>query len=186
MNQGTVSNDPAGSGWDGEVVRVLTCGSVDAGKSTLIGRLLFDLGLVADDQMTALERDTRQTRFAFEGLDLSLPLDGPEAGPQQGITIDVAYRYVRTANRKLIIADTPGHEQDTRNMACGASVSDVAIILVDAQKGILPQTRRHTLIANLFGVRHAILVVNKIDAVDYSEPAFDTITSAVCAIRRRS
>ena len=176
MKQDRARSDPAGSTWDGEVVRVVTCGSVDAGKSTLIGRLLFDLGLVADDQVTALERDTRRTRFAFDGQDFSLLLDGLEAEQQHGMTIDVAYRYIRTAARKLIIADTPGQEQYTRNMACGASVSDVAIILVDAQEGIVAQTRRHALIANLFGVRHAILIVNKIDAVDYSEPAFDTIT----------
>jgi bifunctional enzyme CysN/CysC len=162
--------------WNGEVVRVLTCGSVDAGKSTLIGRLLFDLDLVADDQMMALERDTRRTGFAQEGVDFSLLLDGLEVEQQQGITIDVAYRYIRTSNRKLIIADTPGHEQYTRNMACGASVSDVAIILVDAQKGVLAQTRRHALIASLFGVRHAILLVNKLDTVDFSEAAFEAIT----------
>lgn len=171
MTIGKVDRD-LNSIWNGEVVRLLTCGSVDAGKSTLIGRLLFDLGLVTDDQLAALQRDSRRTGFSSEGLDFSLLLDGLEAEQQQGITIDVAYRYIRTATRKLIIADTPGHEQYTRNMACGASVSDVAIILVDATKGILAQTRRHALIASLFGVQHAILIVNKIDAVDYSETTF--------------
>lgn len=174
MKQDTRS-DAASTRSDGEVVRVLTCGSVGAGKSTLIGRLLSDLGLVADDQVTAVERDTSRTRSAFEGLNFSLVTDGLEAEQQPGGTIDVAYRHIRTAARKLIIADAPGHEQYTRNMASGASVSDVAIVVVDAQKGILTQTRQHALIANLFGVRHAILVVNKIDTVDYTEPAFDAI-----------
>jgi bifunctional enzyme CysN/CysC len=160
---------------DRGVLRLLTCGSVDDGKSTLIGRLLFDLRAVPDDQLRSLDRDSLSFGNADGALDYALLLDGLEAEREQGITIDVAYRYFQTHRRSFIVADPPGHEQYTRNMASGASVSDAAILLVDARKGILQQTRRHSLIASLFGVRDVILAVNKMDLVDFSESVFRSI-----------
>jgi bifunctional enzyme CysN/CysC len=154
------------------LLRVLACGSVDDGKSTLIGRLVFETGAVFDDQLAALKRDSRKYGTTGEDIDFALLLDGLEAEREQGITIDVAYRYFATARRKFIIADTPGHEEYTRNMATGASNSDVAVILVDARKGVLPQTRRHAHIASLLGIRHVILAINKMDLVGYSESRF--------------
>ena len=158
-----------------QILRFLTCGSVDDGKSTLIGRLLHDSKTIYEDQLDAIRRDSRSTGTQRDDMDLALLVDGLQAEREQGITIDVAYRYFSTAKRKFIIADTPGHEQYTRNMATGASNCDVAVILIDANNGVLPQTRRHTFIANLLGIRHLIAAVNKLDAVGYSEAVFDAI-----------
>jgi bifunctional enzyme CysN/CysC len=160
------------------LLRFLTCGSVDDGKSTLIGRLLFDSKLIFEDHLTALAKDSRKHGTTGEDIDLALLVDGLEAERQQGITIDVAYRFFSTEKRKFIVADTPGHEQYTRNMATGASNSDLAVILIDARKGVLPQTRRHAYIVSLLGIRHVVLAVNKIDLVDFSERVFNEITEA--------
>ncbi len=165
---------------DGEIgtrglLRFLTCGSVDDGKSTLIGRLLYDAGLVLDDQLAALHRDSKRHGTNGEALDFALLVDGLEAERQQGITIDVAYRFFQTARRHFIVADTPGHEQYTRNMATGASTSDLAVLLVDARKGLLTQTRRHSFICALLGVRHVVLAVNKFDTVGYDRAMFELI-----------
>jgi len=156
-------------------LRFLTCGSVDDGKSTLIGRLLYDTKLIFEDQLKTLEKDSRKHGTTGEDIDFALLLDGLEAERQQGITIDVAYRFFTTGKRKFIVADTPGHEQYTRNMATGASHSDLAVILVDARKGVLTQTRRHAYICSLLRIRHVVLAINKIDLVDYSEDIFDAI-----------
>jgi sulfate adenylyltransferase subunit 1 len=158
---------------DRGVLRFITAGSVDDGKSTLIGRLLHDSRAILADQLAAVARAS--SKRGNEALDLSLLTDGLEAEREQGITIDVAYRYFATPQRKFIIADTPGHEQYTRNMATGASTADAAVILVDARKGVLPQTRRHTCIAHLLGVRHIVVAVNKMDLVGYDEAAFERI-----------
>ena len=158
-----------------EILRLLTCGSVDDGKSTLIGRLLHDSQLILEDQLAAVERESRTSGTRAGELDLALVVDGLQAEREQGITIDVAYRYFSTAKRKFIIADTPGHEQYTRNMATGASTCDAAIILIDAANGVLTQTRRHTFIARLLGIRHLIVAVNKMDLVDYDEAVFAAI-----------
>jgi bifunctional enzyme CysN/CysC len=157
------------------MLRFLTCGSVDDGKSTLIGRLLYDTKLIFEDQLATLERDSRKHGTTGDEIDFALLVDGLEAEREQGITIDVAYRFFATPKRKFIVADTPGHEQYTRNMATGASTADLAIVLVDARKGVLPQTRRHSFIASLLGIRHILLAVNKIDLVDYDQTAFDAI-----------
>src|SRR5215467_13423445 len=155
------------------VLRFTTAGSVDDGKSTLIGRLLYDSQAVYDDQLASV-RKSRINRSSGP-LDLSLITDGLEAEREQGITIDVAYRYFATPARKFIIADTPGHEQYTRNMVTAASTADAAVILIDARKGVLPQTRRHTYIAHLLGVRHVVVAVNKMDLVGYDESVFERI-----------
>ncbi len=162
---------------EGGVLRFITCGSVDDGKSTLIGRLLYDSKLLLEDQIAILERDSRRHGTASDGIDFALLLDGLEAEREQGITIDVAYRFFNTEKRKFIVADTPGHEQYTRNMATGASTADLAIILVDVRKGVLTQTRRHTYIANMMGIRHAVLAVNKMDLASYSPAHFHRIVS---------
>ena len=159
------------------LLRFLTCGSVDDGKSTLIGRLLYDTKLLFEDTLSALEKDSRKFGTAGEDIDFALLVDGLEAEREQGITIDVAYRFFATDKRKFIVADTPGHEQYTRNMATGATNSDLAIILIDARKGVLTQTRRHAYIAALLGIRHVVLAVNKIDLVDYSQDIFDRIVT---------
>lgn len=159
------------------LLRFLTCGSVDDGKSTLIGRLLYDTKLIFEDQLAALTKDSRKHGTNGEDIDLALLVDGLEAEREQGITIDVAYRFFSTPKRKFIVADTPGHEQYTRNMATGASTADLAIVLVDARQGILRQTRRHSFIASLLGIRNIILAVNKIDLVDYSQDVFDKIVA---------
>ncbi|MBY8918130.1 sulfate adenylyltransferase subunit CysN [Nitratireductor sp. L1-7-SE] len=159
------------------LLRFLTCGSVDDGKSTLIGRLLFDTKLIFEDQLAALENDSRKHGTAGDEIDFALLVDGLEAEREQGITIDVAYRFFSTPRRKFIVADTPGHEQYTRNMATGASTADVAIVLVDARQGILPQTRRHSMIASLLGIRHIVLAVNKIDLVGFDEAVFERIAA---------
>jgi bifunctional enzyme CysN/CysC len=160
------------------VLRFITCGSVDDGKSTLIGRLLYDTKLIFEDQLASLKRDSIKHGTQGENIDFALLLDGLEAEREQGITIDVAYRFFSTDKRKFIVADTPGHEQYTRNMATGASTADVAVILIDARKGVLPQTKRHTYITNMLGVRHIILAVNKMDLVDYSRARFHEIVAS--------
>ena len=162
---------------DSAQLRVLTCGSVDDGKSTLLGRLLFDTHSIADDQLSALDRESKRWGTQGEAADYALLLDGLSAEREQGITIDVAYRYFSTKRRSFIVADTPGHEQYTRNMATGASQADLAIILVDARKGILAQTKRHAFIVATLGVRHAVLAVNKMDLADFSQARFDEIVS---------
>jgi bifunctional enzyme CysN/CysC len=159
------------------LLRFLTCGSVDDGKSTLIGRLLFDSKLIFEDHLAALAKDSRKHGTTGEDIDLALLVDGLEAERQQGITIDVAYRFFATDKRKFIVADTPGHEQYTRNMATGASNSELAVILIDARKGVLTQTRRHAYIVSLLGIRHVVLAVNKIDLVDFSQAVFDGIVA---------
>jgi len=159
-------------------LRFLTCGSVDDGKSTLIGRLLYEQKLIFDDQLSALEKDSKKHGTTGPDIDFALLVDGLEAEREQGITIDVAYRYFATEKRSFIVADTPGHEQYTRNMATGASNADLAILLVDARKGLLAQTRRHSLIVSLLGIRHVVLAINKIDLVDFSQQAFDAIVAA--------
>jgi bifunctional enzyme CysN/CysC len=156
-------------------LRLLTCGSVDDGKSTLIGRLLYEQKLIFDDQLSALERDSKKHGTTGEEIDFALLVDGLEAEREQGITIDVAYRYFATSERSFIVADTPGHEQYTRNMATGASNADLAVILVDARKGLLTQTYRHSYIVSLLGIRHVVLAVNKIDLVDFEQDVFDGI-----------
>jgi bifunctional enzyme CysN/CysC len=159
------------------LLRFITCGSVDDGKSTLIGRLLYESKLIFDDQLAALEADSRRVGTQGGALDFALLVDGLAAEREQGITIDVAYRFFTTDRRKFIVADTPGHELYTRNMVTGASTADVAVILVDARKGVLTQTRRHTFIVSLLGIKHIVLAVNKLDLVGYDRAAFDRITA---------
>ncbi|MCB8836584.1 sulfate adenylyltransferase subunit CysN [Aurantimonas sp. VKM B-3413] len=159
------------------LLRFLTCGSVDDGKSTLIGRLLYDTKLLFEDQLATLQKDSAKHGTVGEDIDFALLVDGLEAEREQGITIDVAYRFFATEKRKFIVADTPGHEQYTRNMATGASNADLAVILIDARKGVLTQTRRHAYIASLLGIRHVILAVNKIDLAGYSRDVFDAIVA---------
>jgi bifunctional enzyme CysN/CysC len=158
------------------VLRFLNCGSVDDGKSTLIGRLLYDSQQIFEDQLTDLENDSRKLGTIGGAIDLAFLVDGLQAEREQKITIDVAYRYFATLKRKFIVADTPGHEQYTRNMATGASGCDLAVILVDARKGVLTQTRRHSYIVHLLGIRHVILAVNKMDLVDFSQASYEQIT----------
>ena len=157
------------------LLRFITCGSVDDGKSTLIGRLLWDSKMVFEDQLAALEVDSKKVGTQGGAIDYALLLDGLQAEREQGITIDVAYRYFSTDKRKFIVADTPGHEQYTRNMITGASTAQVAVILVDARKGLLTQTRRHSYLVSLVGIRHIVLAVNKMDLIDYDEQRFDAI-----------
>ncbi|MER5438760.1 sulfate adenylyltransferase subunit CysN [Streptomyces sp. NPDC002790] len=163
------------------MLRFLTCGSVDDGKSTLIGRLLYESKLIFEDQLTALETDSRKMGTQGEGLDFALLVDGLAAEREQGITIDVAYRYFSTEQRKFVVADTPGHEQYTRNMVTGASTADLAVIMVDARKGVLTQTRRHSYLVSLLGIRHVVLAVNKLDLVGYSQEVFDRIVGEYSA-----
>ncbi|QFS87849.1 MULTISPECIES: sulfate adenylyltransferase subunit CysN [unclassified Marinobacter] len=158
-----------------ELLRLLTCGSVDDGKSTLIGRLLHDTKMIYEDHMASLKTDSAKMGTTGEKLDLALLVDGLQAEREQGITIDVAYRYFSTDKRKFIIADTPGHEQYTRNMATGASTAQLAILMIDARHGVMTQTRRHSFIASLLGIRHIVVAVNKMDLVDFSEDRFNEI-----------
>ena len=160
-----------------DLLRLLTAGSVDDGKSTLIGRLLFDSKKIYEDQLSALERDSKRVGHAGEEIDYALLLDGLKAEREQGITIDVAYRYFSTNKRKFIIADTPGHTQYTRNMVTGASTANLAIILIDATKGVITQTRRHTFLVSLLGIKHVVLAVNKMDLVNYDQKVFDEIVA---------
>lgn len=158
-----------------ELLRFLTCGSVDDGKSTLIGRLLHDSKMIYEDQLEAIQADTSKHGTTGEKIDLALLVDGLQAEREQGITIDVAYRYFSTAKRKYIIADTPGHEQYTRNMATGASTCDLAVILIDARYGVMPQTRRHSYIASLLGIKHLVVAVNKMDLKGFDEEVYESI-----------
>ena len=160
------------------LLRFITCGSVDDGKSTLIGRLLYESKLVFEDQLAALEADSRKVGTQGDNLDFALLVDGLAAEREQGITIDVAYRFFSTEKRKFIVADTPGHEQYTRNMVTGASTADLAIILLDARKGVLTQTRRHSYIVSLLGIRHVVVAINKMDLVDYSQARYDEIVAS--------
>ncbi len=159
------------------LLRFITCGSVDDGKSTLIGRLLYDSKMIFEDQLAALEADSRRVGTQGQEIDFALLVDGLAAEREQGITIDVAYRFFATEKRKFIVADTPGHEQYTRNMVTGASTADLAVILIDARKGVLPQTRRHSFLAHLIGIRHIVLAVNKMDLVGYDQATFDKIVA---------
>lgn len=173
------ANDLSGASETGEhaLLRFITCGSVDDGKSTLIGRMLYEAGAVFDDQLSALDNDSRKFGTQGEKPDFALLVDGLSAEREQGITIDVAYRYFATEKRSFIVADTPGHEQYTRNMATGASTADLAIILIDARKGLLPQTRRHSFIVSLVGVRHVVVAINKMDLVGYDQAVFERIAA---------
>ena len=158
-----------------EICRFITCGSVDDGKSTLIGRLLYDSKMIFEDQLAAIEQDSKKSGTTGDKIDLALLVDGLASEREQGITIDVAYRFFSTERRKFIIADTPGHEQYTRNMATGASTADIAIILIDARQGILTQTKRHSYIASLLGIKNLVVAINKMDLVDFSEEVFESI-----------
>ncbi|GJE17532.1 sulfate adenylyltransferase subunit CysN [Methylobacterium marchantiae] len=182
----TIHQSPEAFGYDSflaahqskEVLRFITCGSVDDGKSTLIGRLLHDTKQIFDDQVTALQRDSRKHGTQGAEIDLALLVDGLQAEREQGITIDVAYRFFSTDKRSFIVADTPGHEQYTRNMATGASTADVAVILVDARQGLTRQTRRHALLVSLLGIKRVALAVNKMDLVGWSQDKFEEINAA--------
>src|SRR5690348_944821 len=158
-----------------ELLRFITCGSVDDGKSTLIGRLLYESKQIFDDQLDALESDSKRHGTQGAKIDFALLVDGLSAEREQGITIDVAYRFFATAKRKFIVADTPGHEQYTRNMVTGASTAELAVILIDARKGVLTQTRRHSYLVSLLGIRHVVLAINKLDMVGYAREVFDLI-----------
>ena len=158
-----------------DMLRFLTCGSVDDGKSTLIGRMLYDSKMIFDDQLASAENESKKYGTTGDKIDMALLVDGLQSEREQGITIDVAYRFFSTENRKFIIADTPGHEQYTRNMVTGASTADVAIILIDARKGVLTQTRRHSFIVSLLGIKHVIVAINKMDLVDFNEDIFNTL-----------
>src|SRR5262245_20129095 len=157
------------------LLRLLTCGSVDDGKSTLIGRLLYDAKMIFEDQLAALVADSQRVGTQGDALDFALLVDGLSAEREQGITIDVAYRFFATAKRKFIVADTPGHEQYTRNMVTGASTAELAVILIDARKGVLTQTRRHSYLVSLLGIRNVVLAINKLDMVGYAREVFDLI-----------
>ncbi|BCX89828.1 bifunctional enzyme CysN/CysC [Methylomarinovum tepidoasis] len=170
---------------DKELLRFLTCGSVDDGKSTLIGRLLHDTQMIYEDQLKSLKRDSERMGTTGEELDLALLVDGLQAEREQGITIDVAYRYFSTDKRKFIIADTPGHEQYTRNMATGASTCELAVILIDARKGVLTQTRRHSFIVSLLGIKHIVVAVNKMDLMDWDQQVFDRIRTDYLTLAER-
>ncbi len=166
------------------MLRFITCGSVDDGKSTLIGRLLYDSKMIFEDQLSALESDSKKQGTQGQEIDFALLVDGLAAEREQGITIDVAYRFFNTEKRKFIVADCPGHEQYTRNMVTGASTADLAVILVDARKGVLVQTRRHSYLCHLLGIRNLVLAVNKMDLVDYSQEVFDAIVADYAAFAR--
>ncbi|MEL7266905.1 MAG: GTP-binding protein, partial [Planctomycetota bacterium] len=168
-----------------QLLRFITCGSVDDGKSTLIGRLLFDSKMLYEDELAKIEKDSATQGSVGGEFDPALATDGLKEEREQGITIDVAYRYFSTAKRKFIIADTPGHEQYTRNMATGGSTADLAIILIDARHGVLTQTKRHSFIVSLLGIRHVVVAVNKMDLVDFSEERFDEICSEYRAFATR-
>src|SRR3954465_3234606 len=158
-----------------ELLRFITCGSVDDGKSTLIGRLLYESKMIYEDQLAAIQKDTARYGTTGTEIDLALLTDGLEDERQQGITIDVAYRYFSTDKRKFIIADPPGHEQYTRNMATGASTCHLAIILIDARHGVMVQTKRHSYICSLLGIKHVVVAVNKMDIVGYAQSTFERI-----------
>ncbi|NRF27193.1 sulfate adenylyltransferase subunit CysN [Vibrio coralliilyticus] len=167
-----------------DLLRFLTCGNVDDGKSTLIGRLLYDSKLIYEDQMAAIEKDSQKFNTTDEAFDLALLVDGLQSEREQGITIDVAYRYFSTDKRKFIIADTPGHEQYTRNMVTGASTCDLAIVMVDARRGIQTQTRRHSYICSLIGIKHIIVAINKMDLMEYSQEVYQQIRDDYCEMAK--
>src|SRR6202521_4423451 len=167
------------------LLRFITCGSVDDGKSTLIGRLLYDSKMIYEDQLALLELDSKRVGTQGQNIDFALLVDGLAAEREQGITIDVAYRFFSTDRRKFIVADTPGHEQYTRNMVPGASTADLAIILIDARKGVLTQTRRHSFLARLLGIRRVVVAVNKMDLVGYSRATFEAILADYSAFAAR-
>ncbi|KAB0287449.1 sulfate adenylyltransferase subunit CysN [Vibrio fortis] len=167
-----------------DLLRFLTCGNVDDGKSTLIGRLLYDSKLIYEDQMAAIEKDSQKFNTTDEAFDLALLVDGLQSEREQGITIDVAYRYFSTDKRKFIIADTPGHEQYTRNMVTGASTCDLAIVMVDARHGIQTQTRRHSYICSLLGIQHIVVAINKMDLMNYSQDVYQKIKSDYCEMAK--
>ncbi len=167
------------------LLRFITCGSVDDGKSTLIGRLLYDSKMIFEDQLAALEADSKKVGTQGGDIDFALLVDGLAAEREQGITIDVAYRFFSTDRRKFIVADTPGHEQYTRNMVTGASTADLAVILIDARKGVLVQTRRHSYLVSLIGIRKVVLAINKMDLVDYSKEVFERIVEEYKAFAAR-
>src|SRR5499433_418167 len=167
------------------LLRLLTCGSVDDGKSTLIGRLLYDAKMIFEDQLAALVADSKRVGTQGDAIDFALLVDGLAAEREQGITIDVAYRFFSTDKRKFIVADTPGHEQYTRNMVTGASTADLAIILIDARKGVLTQTRRHSYLVHLLGIRHVVLAVTKMDLVGFSQTRFDVIVAEYARFARQ-
>ena len=160
-----------------DTLRYITCGSVDDGKSTLLGRMLYEAQLIFDDQVDSLVKDSKKVGTQGGDIDFALLVDGLSAEREQGITIDVAYRFFSTENRKFIVADSPGHEQYTRNMVTAASNAELAIILIDARNGIMPQTRRHTFLANLLGIKNIIVAVNKMDLVDYDKEIFNKIVT---------
>ncbi|HYD45035.1 MAG TPA: GTP-binding protein, partial [Phenylobacterium sp.] len=166
------------------LLRFLTCGSVDDGKSTLIGRLLYDSKMIFEDQLAALEADSRRVGTQGGEIDFALLVDGLAAEREQGITIDVAYRFFSTDKRKFIVADTPGHEQYTRNMVTGASTADAAVILIDARKGVLTQTRRHSYLVHLLGIRHVVLAINKMDLVGWDRATYEAILADYAAFAR--
>ena len=168
-----------------DMLRFLTCGSVDDGKSTLIGRLLHDSKMIFEDQLAAITKDSKKVGTTGDKVDLALLVDGLQSEREQGITIDVAYRYYSTDKRKFIIADTPGHEQYTRNMVTGASNCDVAIILIDARAGVKTQTRRHSFLVSLLGIKHVIVAVNKMDLKDYSEIVYEEIKADYLAFSKQ-
>ncbi len=163
------------------LLRFITCGSVDDGKSTLIGRLLYDSKMIFEDQLAALEADSKRVGTQGQNIDFALLVDGLAAEREQGITIDVAYRFFATEKRKFIVADTPGHEQYTRNMVTGASTADLAVILIDARKGVLTQTRRHSYLAHLLGIKNIVLAVNKMDLIGYDQGKYDAIVAEYAA-----
>src|SRR5258708_13599324 len=167
------------------LLRFITCGSVDDGKSTLIGRLLYESKMIFEDQLAALESDSKKMGTQGGKLDLALLVDGLAADREQGITIDVAYRFFSTDKRKFIVADTPGHEQYTRNMVTGASTASLAVILIDARKGVLTQTRRHSYLVSLIGIRHIVLAINKMDMVGYAQEVFAKILADYCEFARQ-
>ena len=160
-----------------DTLRFITCGSVDDGKSTLIGRMLFEAKVIFDDQVQALRNDSKKAGTQGGDIDFALLVDGLAAEREQGITIDVAYRFFSTECRKFIVADTPGHEQYTRNMVTGASTADVAVILIDARQGVLDQTRRHSIICSSLGIQHVLITINKMDLVDYSQEVYQSIVA---------
>ncbi|RZM31372.1 MAG: GTP-binding protein, partial [Sphingomonas sp.] len=166
------------------MLRFITCGSVDDGKSTLIGRLLYDSKMIFEDQLAALEADSKRVGTQGGEIDFALLVDGLAAEREQGITIDVAYRFFSTEKRKFIVADTPGHEQYTRNMVTGASTADLAVILVDARKGVLTQTKRHSYLAHLIGIRNLVLAVNKMDLIGYDQARYDEIVGDYAAFAK--
>ena len=160
-------------------LRFITCGSVDDGKSTLIGRLLYDSKLIYEDQLASIEKDSKKSGTQGDKIDLALLVDGLAAEREQGITIDVAYRFFSTDKRKFIVADTPGHVQYTRNMATGASTADVAVLLIDARYGVQEQTRRHAFIASIVGIKHVVVAVNKMDIIDFDQRKYNEILSLI-------